>query len=389
MDSYLKRQGLPYQALVAFSGTVKDGDMEYTESAMNGGISEKNTAEEFKKDQYKFLIVAEKFQTGFDQPLLTVMYVDKKLSGVNAVQTLSRLNRIYSSKEEVFVLDFVNETDDIKESFQPYYTTTVLSEETDPNILHDLERDIYSYKMFTVNEVDGFIENYYHNAKPAILNKILDEIVARFEESLPEEKEDFKTKVANYTRKYSFVSQIISFEDTGLEKLYVFVRFLLKKLPVTKERLPYEVLEAIDMDSYKVVKKSQGKVTLDTVDGILEPMQSGTSGKTPDEQDVLSRIIKEINERFGTNFSLEDKVILNTLSIKLLENKDLEGTIKNNTRDAAKMKFDHIFQDELIKMLNSHFDLYKKLDSNQELKDFVNEKIFDYVQRKLKGGKTE
>jgi type I restriction enzyme R subunit len=149
------------------------------------GIPESQTAEEFKKDDYKFLIVAEKFQTGFDQPLLSVMYVDKVLGGVNAVQTLSRLNRTTYGKEETFVLDFVNETDDIKEAFQPYYTTTVLSEGTDPNILHDLERDVRGFKFFSDFEVNGFIDEYFGGATPDKLNFIIDAIVARiFEENL-------------------------------------------------------------------------------------------------------------------------------------------------------------------------------------------------------------
>ncbi len=384
-DKYLQEKGYPHKALVAFSGTVRDGKLDYTETQMNDGIPEKQTAEEFKKDDYKFLIVAEKFQTGFDQPLLSVMYVDKKLSGVNAVQTLSRLNRTTAGKSDVFVLDFVNEADDIKEAFQPYYTTTVLSQATDPNILHDLERDVFQFKLFSLNEIEGFVEEYMNGASPDTLNAMLDEVVERSMSLLDEERDDFKSKAQDYIRKYAFISQIVTFEDPKLERLYIFLKFLVRKLPTRVEPLPYEVLESVDMDSYKVQKIADTKIRLDNDTEELEPMGSGDSGtKKLDELDPLSKIVKEINDRFGTVFTDKDKVILNSLSAKLLEDKNLEGSIKNNTRNAAKIKFNKMFNDELVEMLNSHFDLYKKLDSSPELKEFVNDRIFEFVLKKTK-----
>jgi type I restriction enzyme R subunit len=383
VDAYLKSHNYPFKALVAFSGTVKDGKLEYTEGQMNG-VPEKNTAEEFKKDEYKFLIVAEKFQTGFDQPLLTVMYVDKKLGGVNAVQTLSRLNRTCPHKEEVFVLDFVNDTDDIKASFQPYYTTTILSEATDPNILHDLERDILNFKMFSEDDVEHFVADYFSGAKPSILNSFLDSVAVRFKQYLPEEQEDFRSKLQDYIRKYAFIAQIITFEATSLEKLYIFIRFLIRKLPVIKERLPFEVLESVDMESYKISKTSETKIELENIDGIIEPIDGRGRSEQEEEKELLSKIIKDVNEKFGTDFSGDDRIILNNLSKRLLENEGVEGAVRNNTREAAKIKFDTVFQDELIGMVNNHFDLYKKLDSNRDLKDYVKHRIFDFVHRKLK-----
>ncbi|MCX6717770.1 MAG: type I restriction endonuclease [Candidatus Taylorbacteria bacterium] len=385
-DKYLAEKGYKHKSLVAFSGVVKDGYLEYTESNMNK-VPESQTAEEFKKDEYKFLIVAEKFQTGFDQPLLTAMYVDKKLGDVKAVQTLSRLNRTIAGKENVFVLDFVNEIDDIRDSFQPYYTTTILSEATNPNIIHDLERDVFAFKLFTEFEVNGFTDEYFNGAKPDKLNATLDAIVARLDgEKNDQEIEQFKTLVADYTRKYAFISQIVTFEDPRLEKLFIFLKLLNKKLPRRKDTLPYEILEAIDMDTYKIQKKQETSVVLDNTEGVINPMGGNGSSKLElqDEMDQLSRIIKEINERFGANFSSDDKVILNTLSEKLLKNNELRGSIENNSQDAAKIKFDSEFQSELITMLNSHFDLYKKLDENPELKKFVNEKLFDFMVRKVK-----
>ena len=383
MDKYLREHNYPFKSLVAFSGTVKDGTIEYTEAQMNG-IPEKNTAEEFKKDEFKFLIVAEKFQTGFDQPLLAVMYVDKKLGGVNAVQTLSRLNRTNPDKDEVFVLDFVNDTEDIKESFQPYYTTTVLSEATDPNVLHNLQRDIFNFNLFDEHEVDDFVEVYFSGADPGKLNSVLDKYVVRFGEHLKDEQEDFRTKAKDYIHKYAFISQILTFDDTRLEKLYVFLRLLVKKLPFTPERLPLEVLESVDMESFKIVKTKEMKISLEDAAGSLEPMGSGQRGLVTEEKDFLSKIIKDVNDKFGTEFSDDDRVVMGDMAWRLADNETLQATLKNNTRDAAKIKYDQIFQEELIGMLNRHFDFYKKLDESDELKAFVNQKIFDFVNKKVK-----
>lgn len=387
IDKYMNEKGYKHKALVAFSGTVKDIDtkMEYTEIQMNG-VSEKHTAEEFKKDEYRFLIAAEKFQTGFDQPLLAVMYVDKKLGGVNAVQTLSRLNRTTYGKENTFVLDFVNHTDEIKDAFQPYYTTTVLSEATNPNILHDLERDVRGYKFFTEYEVNGFIEDYFSGASPDILNNAIDTVVIRIhnENLTKEEFESFKSVVLDYLKKYAFISQIVTFDDPHLEKLYIFLKYLIRKLPKRENPLPYEVLEAINMESYRVEKKTDSNLQLENQEGVIEPMGSGkTKAPLEDETDALSIIIKEINERYGTSFNDGDRVILNDLSKRLLDNETLNGAVKNNSKDSAKLKFDQLFQDELVGVLDQHFSLYQKLDQSPELKKFVQDRVFEFVVRRM------
>jgi type I restriction enzyme R subunit len=355
VDEYLKDQNLPIKALVAFSGTVKDGSLEYTESQMNGS-PENQTAEIFKEDDCKFLIVAEKFQTGFDEPLLTAMYVDKKLSNVNCVQTLSRLNRKRPDKEETFVLDFVNETDDIKEAFQPYYATTVLSEATDPNILHDLQRDILNYRLFSEQEIDDFCRMYFQEVSPAELNAFLDNIIERFDELDEEEQGECRKKINDYVKKYAFISQIISFADTSLEKIYIFLRLYRKKLPLSNETIPLEVLESIDLESIKIPKVGERNIALEAEDGMLEPIEGSGRGKNEDEEQTLSRIIKDVNERFGTDFSDEDRVILNNLTQRLLSSKSLSGAVKNNnSKDAVKIKFDEVFAEELISMFKSNF----------------------------------
>lgn len=382
-DAYLAEKGYSHKAMVAFSGTVVDGSKEFTEGKMNG-VPESQTVETFKEDEYKFMIVAEKLQTGFDQPLLTAMYVDKKLSGVGAVQTLSRLNRSAYSKDQVFVLDFVNTVDDIKNSFQPYYTTTVLSEATDPNIIHDLERDVFGFKLFSELEMSGLVEELYSGATPDKINAILDVVVERAkEEKSEEELEEFKSTAMEYVRKYGFISQIVTFEDPQLEKLFIFLKLLIKKLPKRTDTLPYEVLEAADMDSYKVVQTGTAPIDLENKEGEVKPMGGGEVMTTrPGEDDALSRIIHDINERFGTQFSESDKVILNSISKKMLEDPVLDGSIMNNSKDSAKIKFNELFQGELVEVLNSHFDLYKKLDENPELRQYVNERIFEFIVRK-------
>lgn len=384
MDKYLTKLNLPIKTLVAFSGKVKDGNLEYTEAQMNK-IPESQTAEAFKETDYRFLIVAEKFQTGFDEPLLTAMYVDKKLSGVNCVQTLSRLNRTRPDKEDTFVLDFVNNTDDIKEAFQPYYTTTILSEATDPNILHDLQRDILNYKLFDDREISEFCSMYFRNVPPNELNAFLDHLVPRFDELDDEEKNACRKKLSEYLKKYAFVAQIISFGDSSLEKLYIFLRFYKRKLPITPETLPFEVLESIDLESIKIPKIGQMNIGLEKGEEMLKPIEGRDRGGNDDEETALSKIIKEVNERFGTDFNNEDRVILNNLTKRLLESKALAGAVQNNNSlDAVKIKFDEIFSKELVAMFRSNFDLYQKLDSNDDLKDYVNKKMFSYISKKLK-----
>lgn len=381
-DKYLLEHNYPFKSLVAFSGTVRDGGVEYTEAQMNG-VSDQVTAEEFKKDSYKFLIVAEKFQTGFDQPLLDVMYVDKKLSGVGTVQTLGRLNRARSGKDETFVLDFVNEMDDIKEAFQPYYVTTVLSEGTDPNLLHDLERDLFAYKLFTEHEVDGFVQDFLHAVSPDKINAALDVVVERFIDETSEVQDDFKKKCKEFVRRYAFASQIISFESTELEKLFMFAKLLFKKLPKSKEELPTEVLESVDIESYKLLEQAQGSIQLNSEDGQLESMTSGDSKKKIEEKESLSAIVKAMNDRFGTEFTTEDIVDINRIAERLIDNGAVKGAIQNNSIDVAKLKFDQVLGQELVGMFKQKMEFYKKLDKNPELKAFFGERMYGHVRKEL------
>ena len=269
VDEYLKQKGCPFRALVAFSGTVKDGGKDYTEAGMNTAaagkaIPETATAETFKQNEYRLLIVANKFQTGFDQPLLHTMYVDKKLGGVNAVQTLSRLNRIHPDKEETLVLDFANEADEIQKAFQPYYERTLLKEATDPNLLYDLQNRLDGFHLFTEAEVEKFAAIYF-DAKGTQdkLQAVLAPVVDRYQDAPLDAQSDFRGCLVDYVRLYAFLSQVITFTDPDLEKFYVFAKLLWRVLPVNRDPLPVEVQQNINLDAFRLKKTGSGKIKLE------------------------------------------------------------------------------------------------------------------------------
>ncbi len=270
VDAHLKEKGYPLRSLVAFSGTVKDGGKDYTEAGMNTAaagksIPETATAETFKQNEYRLLIVANKFQTGFDQPLLHTMYVDKKLGGVNAVQTLSRLNRICPpDKEDTMVLDFANEAEEIQKAFQPYYERTLLKEATDPNLLYDLQNRLDGFHLFTGAEVEKFAAIYFDpKGTQDKLQAALAPVVDRYKDAPLDTQSEFRGCLVDYVRLYAFLSQVITFADADLEKLYGFAKLLWRLLPVNREPLPVEVQQNIDLDAFRVKKTSSGKITLE------------------------------------------------------------------------------------------------------------------------------
>ena len=236
IDQLLRERGYAYKALVAFSGTVRDGGQDYTEPGMNG-LPEVQTAKAFERPEYRFLIVANKFQTGFDQPLLHTMYVDKRLGGVNAVQTLSRLNRIHPEKTETMVLDFANEADAIQKAFAPYYEKTLLSESTDPHLLYDLERRLLDFHVYDEADIASFATLYFRpKTTQDQLYSALAPSLARYQELPEEERVDFRGQLTDYVRLYAFLAQILTFADADLEKLYVFARLLRRYLPARARR---------------------------------------------------------------------------------------------------------------------------------------------------------
>lgn len=318
VDRFLREKSYPFQVLVAFSGTVQDGGQSYTESGMNG-FSESKTAKTFERHEYRFLIVANKFQTGFDQPLLHTMYVDKKLGGVNAVQTLSRLNRTHPEKRGTMVLDFANEADDIRKAFEPYYEKTLLSEATDPNLLYEVQSRLLAFGLYTETDVSAFAKLYFDpKTTQDQLYAALALVVDRFRAASREEQQDFRGELTDYVRLYSFLAQILPFADTDLEKLYVFARHLRRLAVCEREELPQDVQQNIDMESYRVKETSTGKIKLERQAGDLEPIMTKPHHTSGGEQlEPLSLIIAELNERFGLNLGPEHRVTLGQMMERL------------------------------------------------------------------------
>jgi type I restriction enzyme R subunit len=384
LRSYLAENGYPYQAMVAFSGAVKDGAGNYTESGLNG-FPETQTAEMFKRDEFRFLVVANKFQTGFDQPLLHTMYVDKLLSSVHAVQTLSRLNRTHPGKSSTCVLDFANDADHIQAAFAPYYERTLLSESTDPNLLYDRETELKSFELFTDTEVDHFARLYF---TPGItqdrLHAPLDPVVERFNELSEDAQADFRSKLMDYIRQYAFLSQILPFEDADLEKLYVFAKFLRRKLPIERDELPIEVLQSIDIESYRIRQTGSGKFTPDHGDPNLDPL-SGVTGRfrNDDPREALSRILQELNERFGVELTEADRVTIEYVQEQIAQSGAVNDSLKVNPLDKVRLTFEHVAGDVIQDVYKSNFNFYRLVTDNDTFRDALFTWLFErYLESK-------
>ena len=295
----MEEKNLNFKPLVAFSGEVNDPDTgaRYTENSLNYLGARVAIEDAYKTPEYRILVVANKYQTGFDEPLLHTMYVDKRLAGVQAVQTLSRLNRIRRGKNETLVLDFVNEAEDIMAAFQPYYQTTALEEETDPNKLYDLQTELEAFEVYTEKDVDEFAEIFFTSDIPLEkLQPVLDRVTTIWSYKIEDEREDFRSILQKYIRLYGFISQIITFEDVDLEKLYVFAKALNRKLPRRQNKLPYEIRDAVDLDSFRLQETYSGSIELEKDDGIVHGFGDGSLYGGEDERDLLSNIVHTLNE---------------------------------------------------------------------------------------------
>lgn len=385
-DSYLRKHGYRLKTLVAFSGTVRDPSdgEDYTEGMMNN-VSEAQTAMTFRKPENRILIVANKFQTGFDEPLLYAMYVDKRLAGVAAVQTLSRLNRIYEGKEDPVILDFTNDTDTIKKAFEPYYSSTSLKEGTDPNILFDFQRQLFEFHIHATDDIERFAKIFYDRRnRQEKLFPVIDEVITRFNDLEVEEQEKFRKLLRDYLRTYAFLSQVISFKDLELEKLYSFGKYLLRKLPIRRESLPLEILREVDLDSYRIEMTSKAEIILKETEKQLEPKQSLEYHYPETIEERLSEIVEEMNEKYGTEFSDSDKVILTRMKDSLENDEALKTSAKINTEENFKLSFNHMFDQLLLRYIEEHFSFYKKVNDNKNLKQDLIESLFSMVYKSLK-----
>jgi type I restriction enzyme R subunit len=386
LDRLLRERGLPFKALVALSGMVEDNGARYTEAGMNG-FPETHTAEEFKKDEHRILVVAYKFQTGFDQPLLHTMYVDQRLNGVQAVQTLSRLNRTAPDKEECLVLDFANDAEAIREAFQPYYDRAILSEGTDPNLLYDLETRLVGAGLYEPRDLERFAQAYFDpKASQARLYTALQPVLDRFQEAPQEDQTEFRDALLQYVQLYAFLSQILPFADAGLEKLYVFGKLLLRRIKAPKGQLPLQVQQQIDIESYRVQKTRSGRMTLERGQAELPPVGAAPVGQPlPDEMQPLSAIILELNQRFGTNLTDKDKASLEQLEARLRGDAGLAASVRVNTRDNARLTFDHVAGDRLEDLVDSNFKLYRDVTDNPDFAKLLFDWLFERYLRRTKG----
>ena len=380
-DKYISEKGYKgIKSLVAFSGTVIDPDIaekEYTEVQMNEGIKEKELPKQFSSSEYQVLLVAEKYQTGFDQPLLHTMYVDKKLSGIQAVQTLSRLNRTYLGKEDTFVLDFVNNHEDIQEAFQPYYEKTLVGEQADYRQLYDLQSRLNEYQVYYQNEVEEFCRIFYRPKKVqthsdhAKINACIDPAVTRFNQLDEIKKEEFRGVLVDFRNLYAFLSQVIPFQDSSLEKLYSYIRYLLKKLPKRDAGPTYQFNNEINLKYYRLQKISEGSILLEKgIDGEIKGPTSVGTGVLQEETIDLSQLIDILNEQFGTSFTQADQLFLDSIRADAVADPLL--------REAAKANRMENFGYTFLKNLEGLF--IDRMEQNEDITaKFMNEKKFNDV----------
>ena len=382
ISGYLTERKSPYRAIVAFSGEPEYEGTKVTEASLNG-FSSNLIEERIQEEPYRFLVCADKFQTGYDEPLLHTMYVDKVLSGVKAVQTLSRLNRAHPKKHDAFVLDFANDSDTIQNSFADYYRTTILSEETDPNRLHDLKAALDGYEVYSPAQVDTLVELYLGGANREKLDPILDACVAVYREQLDEDGQvDFKGKAKAFLRSYDFLGAILSYAYAEWEKLSIFLTFLVPKLPApVEDDFSKGVLEAIDMDSYRVEKQAVQAIQLADEDAEIEPVETSGGGQKPEpEMDRLSNIIEDFNNRFG-NIEWKDqdkieKVIAEELPAKVAEDQAYKNAIANSDKQNARIEHDRALERAMTELLADHTELFKQFSDNESFRQWLSEMIF-------------
>ncbi len=375
--AYLTARKSSYRAVVAFSGEHEFDGTNVTEASVNG-FSSNLIAEKIQEDPYRFLVCADKFQTGYDEPLLHTMYVDKILSGVKAVQTLSRLNRAHPKKHDAFVLDFTNDADPIQAAFADYYRTTVLAGETDPDKLHDLTAALDGYQVYDPAQIDQYVDRFLAKADRNRLDPILDDCVAVYREELDEDGQvDFKGKAKAFLRAYGFLAAILPFTNAEWERLSIFLTFLVPKLPApVEDDLSKGILEAIDMDSYRVEKQAVQDIQLPDEDAEIEPVPTDGGGHQPEpEMDRLSNIIRDFNDRFGSiEWNDQDKIeriISEELPAKVAADQAYQNAIANSDPQNARIEHDKALERAMTELLSDHTELFKQFSDNESFRRWL------------------
>ena len=381
---YLHERKSPYQAIVAFSGEHEYGGAKVTENSVNGFASSE-IVDRIREDPYRFLVCADKFQTGYDEPLLHTMYVDKPLAGVKAVQTLSRLNRSHPKKHDTFVLDFMNDTQTIQAAFEPYYRTTLLSEETDANKLHDLKAALDGHQVYSPAQVDELVERYLAGADRDALDPLLDECVATYLQLDEDGQVDFKGKAKAFVRSHEFLAAILPYTNAAWEKLSISLNLLLPKLPAPREEdLSRGILETIDMDSYRAEKKATMAIRLTDRDAEIGPVPVEGGGHKPEpEFDALSNILDGFNEQFGTLFTDGDRVvqrIRNDVAPKVAADEAFRNA-RQNTPATARLEYDRALARAMLDLVKDDTEVYKQFVQNESFKRTVADMVYRIVGR--------
>ena len=375
--------------LVAFSGSLEDNGQEWTEEKINktkdGEVIKENQLKKYFHDEFDMLIVAEKYQTGFDEPLLHTMFVDKKLNSVKAVQTLSRLNRTTRGKEDTFVLDFVNTQEEIQRAFQPFYEATVLEDETDPNLIYTLKRQLDDFHVYQEREVEEFAKKFYQKTIPtlSILSPILKPAVERYEALEDKQKDEFKSLIHGFNRSYSFITQICRMFDKDMQKLYVFTKYLTKLLPKNNsEKINLE--DALLLEYYKLQKTAEGNITLEKTEGVVPGIKGGAgSGSKEKEKGSLSEILDKFNKKFGTTFTEQDKVLAQ-LKADMMKNEQMANSAKSGDKTAFKTLYDKQFNDIAINRYEENDSFFKGLFENADKLKFIKELLLADVYNELR-----
>jgi type I restriction enzyme R subunit len=395
-DHYLKEKGYTdIKSLVAFSGSVplKEFPNEtFTEVSMNGGIKSTEIPDKFASNDYQLLLVANKFQTGFDQPLLHTMFVDKRLAGVQAVQTLSRLNRTAPGKEDTFVLDFVNPPEDIYKAFKPYYEQTPIGETADPQHLNDLAFQLYQWRLFSQENVNQWCEIWFRpkdsltGGEHKKLNTLLDPIIDQYKTLEAAERDQFRSQLTSFRNLYLFLAQIIPYQDFDLEKLYAYSRFLLKKLPRSTDAPKVDLSGDIEMKFYRLQKISEGKIDLN--EGEANPLKGATAVGTrqPDQEVPLSQLIDSLNERFGTDFTPADQLFFEQITESAIANDHLKQAAQVNTKENFAPVLDQQLENLFLERMEGNEKIFKEVMNNQEFKQVVFEKLLESIYKQLNLG---
>ncbi|MDR0994061.1 MAG: DEAD/DEAH box helicase family protein [Verrucomicrobiota bacterium] len=377
----LEARKSPYKAIIAFSGEKEYQKKMLTEADINGFPSSA-IEKEFKKDEYRFLVVADKFQTGYDEPLLHTMYVDKALYDIKAVQTLSRLNRAYPGKHDTFVLDFFNKPEEIQEAFQTYYRTTALSGDIDPNKLYELLSKMEQLEVYDMNQVNDFIALYLSGADRDKLDPVLDVCVADYKKLDEDKQVEFKGSAKAFVRTYSFLSAVLPYGNADWEKTYIFLSFLIRKLPSpVEEDLAQGILDAIDLQSYRSEAGTAISIQLEDSNAEIDPATVG-GGKKPaePEMDVLSSIITSFNDLFGNiEWKDSDNVRRQITEIPAMVSKDetYQNAMKNSDKQNARMESDRVLAAVMAGLMSDNIDLYKLFVDNPSFKKWLSDMVFN------------